>query len=421
MDVIYREITQCRICGNKRLIPILHLGHQSLTGFFPKTKDQDVASGPLELVKCDDSQGAKHCGLLQLKHSYESTALYGQGYGYRSSLNKSMVSHLHAKVKKIVDMELLKPGDLVIDIGSNDGTLLKAYPHEGITLAGIDPSAGSFKKYYPSHVALYPDFFSAQLVKSAFGSRKAKVITSIAMFYDLEAPVDFMQQVYEVLDDQGVWVLEQSYMPTMLKRTAYDTVCHEHLEYYGLKQIQWMTDRVGFKIVDVELNDINGGSFSVMLSKNHRAGKEQEALIARLLRQEAQMGLSTLKPYEAFKQRVFRHREELCDAVKKINNDGKKIIGYGASTKGNVILQFCGFIEKDILCIAEVNQDKFGSFTPGTLIPIISEAKAKTMKPDYMMVLPWHFKENIVAREQAYLKSGGKLFFPLPQLEIVDR
>ena len=418
MKKIYREITRCRACGNRNLTAILHLGEQALTGIFPKTKDKDVPRGPLELVKCDDRAGNQSCGLLQLKHSYESSALYGEGYGYRSSLNQSMVRHLQAKVEKIKAGNILKSGDLVMDIGSNDGTMLGFYPKD-LTLVGIDPSAGAFKKYYPAHIQLIVDFFSADIVKKAYGSRKAKVVTSIAMFYDLEAPVEFMRQVAEVLDDDGIWVLEQSYMPTMLERVAYDTICHEHLEYYGLKQICWMADAAGFRVIDVQLNDINGGSFEVTLSKARKPQKAQADAIAGLLKKEER--LSGTAGYDDFKKRVFAHKKELREAVDTINAEGKTIIGYGASTKGNVILQFCGFTPKDIPYIAEVNRDKFGSFTPGTLIPIISEEKARAMKPDYMMVLPWHFKDNIIAREQEYLKGGGKLFFPLPKLEIVSR
>lgn len=417
MKKIYREITQCRACGQKKLIPILSLGDQFLTGVFPKTKDRDVPYGPLELVKCDDRAGNQSCGLLQLKHSYESSVLYGEGYGYRSSLNKSMVRHLQDIVEKIVSRNILKSGDLVIDIGSNDGTLLKAYPTDGVDFVGIDPSAKGFQQYYPAHVNLIVDFFSADVVKAKYGSRKAKVVTSIAMFYDLEDPVGFMRQVYDVLDDDGIWVLEQSYMPTMLERIAYDTICHEHLEYYGLKQICWMADAAGLTVIDAQLNDINGGSFEVTLSKARKPQKAQAQTIAGLLKKEER--LSQTDGYDDFKKRVFAHKKELRQAVDTINTQGKTIIGYGASTKGNVILQFCGFTPKDIPYIAEVNQDKFGSFTPGTLIPIISEEKARAMKPDYMMVLPWHFKDNIIAREQDYLKSGGKLFFPLPKVEIV--
>ncbi len=418
MKKIYRQITRCRICGNKELIPILHLGEQCLTGVFPKTKKQEIPSGPLELVKCDDSGNSKNCGLVQLRHSYESTSLYGDGYGYRSSLNTSMVNHLKAKADDIVSQGILKDGDMIIDIGSNDGTLLASYPSAGLKLVGIDPSGRALRLYYPAHIDLLEDFFSADLVKTTYGGRKAKVLTSIAMFYDFKAPVEFMRQVHDILDDEGIWVMEQSYMPAMLGALAYDTVCHEHLEYYGLKQISWMARKVGFNIIEVKFNDTNGGSFEVTLAKKRQPGKRAAQKIADVLVKEERMGLSTLAPYEEFKKKVFAHRDSLRAEINRINAAGKKVIGYGASTKGNVILQFCGFTSKDIPVIAEVNRDKVGSFTPGTRIPIISEEEARAMKPDYMMVLPWHFKENIMAREQAYLKGGGKLFFPLPQPEI---
>ncbi len=421
MKKIYQEITKCRICSNKNLISILHLDQQCLTGVFPKTIEQEIPCGPLELVKCDDQNNSKNCGLVQLKHSYESTALYGDGYGYRSSLNKSMVNHLKAKADDILSQGILKSGDLVIDVGSNDGTFLKQYPSDQFTLVGVDPTGRAMKHYYPKHINLLPDFFSADLVKSAYGSSKAKVLTSIAMFYDLRAPVEFMRQVYDILDDEGIWLLEQSYLPTMLEQMAYDTVCHEHLEYYGLKQIAWMAQKVGFNIIRVRLNDTNGGSFELVLAKKRQPGKLEARRIEDLLAKEERMRLAAHSPYESFEKKVFTHRDNLRAAVQRFNSEGKRIIGYGASTKGNVILQFCGFTSKDIPFIAEVNKDKIGSYTPGTHIPIISEEEARGMKPDYMMVLPWHFKENIIAREQAYLKSGGKLFFPLPELETVGQ
>ena len=202
MKKIYHEIAQCRICGNKELISILHLGDQYLTGVFPKTKNQEIPCGPLELVKCDNQNNSKNCGLVQLRHSYESSALYGDGYGYRSSLNQSMVNHLKAKVDRILSQGILKQGDMVVDVGSNDGTLLKCYPSDGLTIIGVDPTGKAFKKYYPAHIDLLPNFFSADLIKGAYGLRKVKVLTSIAMFYDLKAPVEFMKQVYDILDDE---------------------------------------------------------------------------------------------------------------------------------------------------------------------------------------------------------------------------
>lgn len=417
---MYREVNKCRICGNSDLVPVLNLGVQSLTGVFPSRKEQKITSGPLELVKCADDGKGGSCGLLQLRHSYDLNEMYGLNYGYRSGLNRSMVEHLHNKVKKLCSIAHPMPGDLIIDIGSNDSTLLQGYPKD-YDLVGIDPTGKKFKDYYPAHIRLIPDFFSAEAVKKHIGPKKAKVVSSIAMFYDLEAPIDFMLEIREVLADDGIWAFEQSYMPTMLEMNAYDTICHEHLEYYGLQQIKWMTDKAGLKILDIELNDVNGGSFSLVVAKKGSKYPEATALVGSILKSEEQKGLRTLKPYDEFKQRIYRHRDELVQFIERTNAQKKRILGYGASTKGNVILQFCNITEKDLPYIAEVNKDKFGSYTPGTLIPIISETEARAMKPDYFMVLPWHFKQNIVAKEADYLKTGGKLFFPLPHLEAVGK
>lgn len=416
---MFKETKKCHICGNESLVPILNLGVQTLTGVFPKSKNMPIGKCPLELVKCKEDADGKFCGLVQLRHVYSPETLYGETYGYRSGLNRSMVEHLQHKVKIILRKAPLKPGDMVIDIGSNDSTLLQSYPSQGITLVGIDPLGERMREYYPSHIHLITDFFGKEALEKRFGSRKAKIITSIAMFYDLESPLIFMQQVYDLLADDGVWVFEQSYMPTMLSNNSYDTICHEHLEYYRLKQIKWMADRVGFKIIDVEFNQINGGSFSVMVAKRNSSYREAQGLVKRIIKSEEKMGLHTLKPYQAFRKRVLQHKKKFQAQIRKLNKSGKKLLGYGASTKGNVVLQYCNLREKDIHSIAEVNPDKFGAYTPGTLIPIISEQDARAMKPDYFVVLPWHFKDNIIAREKKFLKAGGKLLFPLPSPMVV--
>ncbi|MBI4235002.1 methyltransferase domain-containing protein [Candidatus Peregrinibacteria bacterium] len=415
---MYREITQCRICGNKNLIPLVNLGILELTGIFPKER-ASASRGPLELCKCAEEGSDRGCGLVQLKHDFALDQLYGLNYGYRSGLNKSMVEHLHAKVGKILARVDLKSGDFVIDIGSNDSTLLQAYPKDGVNLIGVDPTGAKFFRYYPEHIDLIVDFFPCERLRERLAGAKVKIITSIAMFYDLERPIEFVQNIYDALDDEGVWVFEQSYMPTMLDMNAYDTICHEHLEYYALKQIKYMMDKVGLKIVDVEFNAVNGGSFSVMVAKNTSSIPANEDLVNQILHQEEERGLSILKPYQEFQKNIEKHRADLLAFIQEQKATGKSIFGYGASTKGNVILQYCGITEKDIPYIAEVNEDKFGSFTPGSKIPIISEAEAKKMNPDLFMVLPWHFRDNIVRREQDYLAGGGHLFFPLPKLEVV--
>jgi NDP-4-keto-2,6-dideoxyhexose 3-C-methyltransferase len=415
-------IERCRICANKHLVPILDLGEMVLSGVFPQTKDTPVTKGPLVLVKCVDENSSAACGLVQLKHSYGAEEMYGENYGYRSGLNRSMVEHLRGRVQKAMEFVKLSTGDLIIDIGSNDSTLLQSYPADrGLKLVGIDPTGIKFKSYYPEYIDLIPDFFSAAVIKKRHSQAKAKIVTSIAMFYDLESPGDFMRQVEEILDDEGIWVLEQSYMPAMLEHDSYDTICHEHLEYYTFKQIKWMADAAGLKVIDIEFNDANGGSFAVTLAKAASRHAGNTAKAEEVLAGEMRQGLSTLKPFEAFKNRILGQRDEIIRFVKKTNAQGKTILGYGASTKGNIILQLCGFTPKDLPYIAEVNQDKFGRLTPGTHIPIISETQAKAMNPDYFLVLPWHFKNNIIEREQGYLNAGGALVFPLPKIEIVRR
>jgi NDP-4-keto-2,6-dideoxyhexose 3-C-methyltransferase len=260
----FRSIESCRICGNTELVPVLNLGEQSLTGVFPRSRQQPITRGPLELVKCHGSDDV--CGLAQLRHSYSSAEMYGDNYGYRSSLNRSMVGHLRSKVESLRKIVDLKPGDVVLDIGSNDGTTLSFYPDD-LTRVGMDPTAARFREFYKPGIHVIPDFFSAERFQQELGNRKAKLVTSIAMFYDLEEPLEFVRQVAAVLDDDGIWHFEQSYMPSMLTQTAYDTICHEHLEYYGLRQIQWMMDRCGLRIIDVQLNDVNGGSFAITVAR----------------------------------------------------------------------------------------------------------------------------------------------------------
>jgi hypothetical protein len=409
----YREISKCRVSGSPNLISILNLGYQALTGVFPKDPCKDITTGPLELVWCPDS------GLLQLAHSYEPSEMYGENYGYRSGLNQSMVNHLTDKVGYLERFVEPSAGDVIVDIGANDATTLKAYRTKDLRRIGIDPTGAKFRQYYPNDIALVPDFFSPDAYRSV-EKKQARIVTSIAMFYDLEAPIEFAEAVESILADDGIWHFEQSYMPSMLRLNSYDTICHEHLEYYSFGAVKKILDAAGMKIADVGMNSVNGGSFAVTAVKaNNRNIRVNEPVINWLLEQEDRMGLGTPRPFRDFEERVFRHREDLVRLIRILNEDGKTILGYGASTKGNVVLQFCGLTSSDIKAIAEVNPDKFGSYTPGTRIPIVSEAEARAMKPDYFLVLPWHFKEGIIRREKEFLSRGGKMIIPFPEIEIV--
>ncbi len=413
---MYHEINRCRICGNNNLIDVLDLGKQALSGHFPKP-NEPVGMGPLVLVKCDETS-VNSCGLLQLKHTYNLTEMYGQNYGYRSSLNNSMVKHLKKCVERLEVIAQPQSGDVVLDIGSNDGTLLSQYQNHDLELIGTDPTIAKFKSYYPEHIMQIPEFFPSAKLKQVLGKKKIKILTSIAMFYDLENPFEFVSQIADYLADDGIWFFEQSYMPTMIERNAYDTVCHEHLEYYGMKQIYWLLSKAGLKIIDAELNDVNGGSMAVMATKKDSKYPESPR-VAEFLEYERKNGYGTLEPYRNFQKWIENHRTALRAKIQALQKSGRRVVGYGASTKGNVMLQYCDLSITELPFIYEVNEDKFGSETPGSQIPIVREALPDGKNNDVLLVLPWHFRDFFVDKLENHLAAGASLLFPLPEIEIV--
>jgi SAM-dependent methyltransferase len=330
-----------------------------------------------------------------------------------------MVAHLGATAGFLARSVGLSNEDLVVDIGSNDGTLLSLYEPAGATFVGIDPTARKFRSFYREDIEVIEDFFSADAVIDRFRGKRARIVTSIAMFYDLRDPMAFMSEVRRILDDEGVWHFEQSYLPLMLSANAYDSVCHEHLQYYALEQIKWMTDRCGFKIVDIATNAVNGGSFAVTVAPRESKRAEATAAIERMLEDEDRSGMDRLETYSSFREHVEEHRSSIRALFSDWAASGVRALGYGASTKGNVILQYCDLSTDELPVIGDVNGDKFGSFTPGSLIPIVSETDAARMNPDVLVVFPWHFRDFIVRKETSFLERGGKLLFPLPSLELL--
>ncbi len=405
------KINKCRSCKNSELSFAFSLGNQYLTGVFPKDYNEEISKGNLSLVFC------KKCKLLQLENSFDSNEMYGDNYGYMSSLNKSMFNHLKYKVKKLLRKIQLKSNDTVIDIGSNDGTFLSFFSKK-LNLIGVDPTIKKFSKFYRKDIKKYANFFAYEILKDKI-KKKAKLITSIAMFYDLDDPIKFARDVNALLDNNGIWHLELSYMPSMLKNISYDTICHEHLEYYSLTSIKYILDKSNFKIIDIEFNEINGGSFALTVAKKNSFYKEENKMVSWLLAKEKLLKVNELSTFKNFFYQCEIQKKILRNLLINLKNAGKKVYGYGASTKGNVILQFCNIDKKLIKNIGEVNPYKYNSYTPGTNIKIISESKLKKLKPDYLLVLPWHFKDFILNKEKDYLNKGVKFIFPLPDIEII--
>jgi NDP-4-keto-2,6-dideoxyhexose 3-C-methyltransferase len=413
------EIQACRVCGNPRLVQILDLGVQALTGRFEPPDAPSPPSGPLVLVRCDTAGDKPGCGLVQLVHDYHGEDMYGPGYGYRSSVTQTMVRHLTEKTATLAALAQPRPGDAVLDIGCNDGTLLRSYEKLRLKRVGIDPSAGQFAADFPADVRLIVDFFSAERVRRELPDLRFKIITSIAMFYDIAQPLDFMRQIASLLTEDGVWETEQAYLPSTIGRLCYDAVCHEHLTYYSLHQMAWLAERAGLKLVDVGLNDINGGSFRVVLARAGSSVAVNRPAIDDMLARERRDGFLDRAPYERFARQVARHRDIMRNFIGNVQAAGKTILGYGASTKGNVLLQYCAIGREAMPAILDRYPRKVGLVAPGTRIPIISEDEGRSRRPDYLLVLPWHFRDEMIPREKAFLEAGGQLVFPLPRFEVV--
>ena len=410
---MFYKIKKCRVCGNTHLITVLNLGDQYLSGIFPKTIDLNMYRGPLELVKCDESSGG--CGHVQLLHTFDLPTMYGDEYGYRSGLNQSMVTHLKEKYEKISNDISLQDNDIVVDIAGNDGTFLGFFPDYTRRLS-IDPTSKKFAKYYKDGVDKVADFFSTEVYKSKFGTEKAKVITSFSMFYDLEDPCEFARQVNEVLDSSnGIWVTEQSYMPEMLRANSFDTVCHEHLSYYGMRQLKYIMDQSNFKIIDFEFNDVNGGSISVVAANKNSNYTECTEKLNNILQTELNEKLNTVEPWEDLKVRIADCKEKFYELIKTCKDSNLKIAALGASTKGNVTLQTWGIDDTIVEVVGDVNPDKDGSYTPGTWIPIASEDKVLD-NYDVFVILPWHFKKFFVNNPKF---KGKTLLFPLPTPQLI--
>ena len=407
-------LSKCRLCKAIKVRSVLKLGMQAYTGIFPNSKNQNLPKGELDLGICMD------CSLVQLTESFDSKIMYGLNYGYKSSLNESMAEHLK-KISIFLRNEIeLKSNDVMVDIGSNDGTFLSFFGDIGSLIRiGIDPTIVKFEDYYENDIVKIPDFFDKEIFEH-ISSEKAQLITSISMMYDLENPIKFAEDISQCLKDTGYWFFEQSYLGLMIEKLAYDTICHEHIEYYSATTIKIILDRTGFLVEKFALNNTNGGSIAILARKKVRTPQNHCVEFLNFVEKERKSKLNELQTLEEFAEKVTQHKQALFNFIQKQVTNGKKVMALGASTKGNVLLQYCGLDQSQILNVGEINNDKLGHFTPGTNIPIISEEEVFKYNPDILLILPWHFRETFIKKTVKFRQNGGKVLFPLPNIEFVD-
>jgi GDP-D-mannose dehydratase len=401
--------TKCRICQNPELVDIVDLGEQVITSRFPVYGDFSTPKTPIVLSLC------KECSLVQLKHGANCSELYEHEYGYRSGINYTMREHLRGYQEEIKTKVELNPGDVIIDIGSNDSTMLQYYD-QSLKRIGVDPTGVQFQHFY-GDVELVPNYFTRDNVVSVYGENiRCKVVSSISMFYDLPDPVQFAKDIHSFLADDGIWTCEQSYLLTMLETNSIDTICHEHLEYYSLTAVKRIADMAGFKIIDIKFNQCNGGSFRLYFAKQTSDRVESE-LVSQILEKEQILGVKEQQFYTNFINDCDAEVDRLTRFIDIVNSDNKKMYIYGASTKGNCLLQYANIDSQHIKYAVERNPNKVGKMT-STGIEIISEETMRESPPEFLLVLPWHFRDEIIHREHEYLSNGGQLVFPFPKFEI---
>ena len=405
------KIKNCRNCKNTELFDLFSLGKISFTGRFPNTIRQNVPKAYLNVLMC------KKCKLVQLDRNFDLNYLYGKSYGYRTGINKTMTDHVRKIVRKCSALIKLKPKQYVLDIGSNDATLLNFYAND-IIKVGVDPLVNKYKKFYKKINYKISNFFKIKDIEKIKIKKKFKIISALSVFYDLRDPNKFIKEIKKILDDKGVFVLEHVDLYYIIKNNIFDTICHEHLVFYSTKIIIEMMKNNDLKVFNHEYNEINGGSSRYYICHSKANFKVSKNIKKVLLRENLQ-GIELKKTYKLFFTKILNEKIKLIKLIKKIKNEKQDIHGYGASTKGNVLLQFYNINNKVVNYIADRNPLKWNSFTPGTKIKIISESQSRKIKPHFYLVLPWHFKNEILIREKNIRKKGTKFIFPLPKVRVV--
>jgi len=408
---------ECINCKNKQLDKIIDIGNQPISSVFPTEKKYNLKEYSLDVFKCSS------CELIQFGSLAPLDDMYGSTYGYRTSLSELMINHMRAKYNKLINNKILKKNSLILDIGSNDGTFLNFFANDerNFRLNGIDPSAGNFSNYYDKKINLMVDYFSEKTVSNYLNENKIienkfSLISSFAMFYDLEDPNGFCKDINSLISEDGLWISEFSYFPLLLKNLTYDQICHEHVAYYTLSTFQKIVNQNGLKVIDISFNDINGGTIEVICAKEKSGHKQNMKLINQTLEDEKKIDNHA---YKRCNERINNTKKMLQLFLKSINKDD--IIGYGASTKGNIVLNQCNITSDELPYICDANPYKFDKYTPGSNIKIISKDEMRQKKPKYLLILIWSFRSEVIKQEEEFIKDGGMLIFHLPMFHIVDK
>lgn len=418
----FKIIEKCRVCGSHDLTEVIHIEDQFLSPTFVKTNKNNKLSKLMvsqTLVLCDKEKNINGCGLLQLKETVKPDLLY-KNYFYRSAINDMMRRDLRKVVDDAIDRVELEDDDYVIDIGANDCTMVQYFPCS-LNRIAVEPAENIDWSNIDKTIDIVNDYFSKHAVSGSLRGNKAKLITACAMFYDLDDPNSFVSDISDILHPEGLFCVQLSYLPGMLKNINFYDICNEHLEYYSLHTLRELFIRHNLRIVHAAENEVNGGSIRVFIAHEQSSYLPTAEFNKLFIKEATELSLDSVRTYKEFQIKIDFLRDKVKEALLKEINSGNLVIGLGASTKGNMLLQLFGINKNMMPYISERNPEKVGLRTLGTDIPLISEEAARSLKPSCMLVMPWYFKEEIVKRERQYIDDGGKLLFPMPYPHLVTK
>ena len=410
--LVTKKITKCRVCKSSNLVDLYSLGNQYINNFIKKDDLHKCIKAPLTMVFCNK------CTLVQLKHNAPQELLYSGYYWYRSGVTSTMKIALKDIVKDIYKKIKLSKNDIVLDLGSNDGTLLRAYKRKNLITVGFEPAKNLLKEGKKGIDYFFNDFWDFKIFQNKF-KRKAKVITAIGMFYDMEDPNKFINDASKALDKNGIFVAQLMCLKNMLDSNDVGNICHEHLEYYSLKSLDYLFNKNNMEIFDISINNINGGSYRIY-ARNIDSKVDFKGSKIRLNKiRKIEKNINNISIHKNFYNRIVENKKKCINFINKELKKGKKIWIYGASTKGNVILQFYELSKKQIISAAERSPWKWGKYTVGSMIKCVSEVEARKAQPDYFLVLPYAFFDEFYNREKKWRARGGKFIVPIPKFKVI--
>ena len=411
---VHRVRTECRGCGSRDLRKFLSLGPTPLANSFLRKSDEFATeeSFPLDVHFCEQ------CSLVQLVDVIDPEVLF-RDYIYVTGTSDTMAAHNLEYAREVSELLGLAAGDLVTEIASNDGSLLKCFQPYGVRTVGVEPAVNLAKQAGDAGVETVNAFFNSETaaeVRKAYGPARAVIGNNVLAHVDDTR--DFLSGCAELIDDRGLVIIEAPYLRDLLDKLEYDTIYHEHLCYFSVSALMVLAEKAGLSIVRVDRKPVHGGSLRIYAARRSSQPEHAPEVVA-MADQERALGLTSLERYRQLAAGVEANRRALVGLLESLRAEGRSIAGYGAPAKGNTLLNYCRIGTDLVPYTVDKNPMKVRLYTPGMHIPVLPVSTLLERQPDYVLVLAWNFAEEIMAQQQEYRRRGGRFIIPVPEPRVV--